>query len=241
MNPVIIVTGSAKRIGKAILNYFHQNNYNVVVHANTSLEDAENLSNDLNNQRSDSAILVTGDLQKIEICKQLVTKAVEKWGRLDALVNNASIFFPTKLSDITESDWNRIVNINVKACLFLSKFSAPYLKKTQGSIINMTDIYAGAPKKNHSVYCLSKAALHSLTLSLAQELAPDIRVNAIAPGPALSSNIDGEISSHVDISKTLLSTEHIVNDIVSAAYFFAKSKAITGQVISVDAGKTLSY
>jgi pteridine reductase len=181
-NKIALITGGAKRIGAEIARFLHADGMNIVIHYRSSKADAQLLCDQLNQLRNNSAIIVQANLLTISELPVLIEKSVAQWGRLDALINNASTFYPTPVGTITEAQWDDLMGSNLKAPLFLSQAAAPVLKLHNGCIINIVDVHGIRPMKNHPVYCAAKAGLAMLTQSLARELGPQIRVNGIAPG-----------------------------------------------------------
>ena len=179
---VAVVTGSARRIGAEIARTLHHAGMNIILHYRVSEEEAENLSGELNHIRHDSVVAIRADLQGLESGKFLIEQAFAVWGRIDVLVNNASLFYRTAIGKVTDYAWDELMGANLKAPFFLSQSAAPALAATQGCIINITDIHAERPLRDYSVYCISKSGLLMLTKLLAKELGPLIRVNAVAPG-----------------------------------------------------------
>lgn len=241
-NKVVLITGGCRRIGACTARYLHQHNMRIIIHFNNSAVDAEKIRSQLCQIRPDSVHLIQGDLRDIAKMKHLVRQAVNALGQLDALVNNASAFFPTPIASSKESQWQTIMDTNLKAPYFLSQVAAPYLKKQNGCIINITDIYAQQPLLEHAIYSASKAGLVSLTKSLATELGPEIRVNAVAPGAILwPENDTDEIGHQRMISRTPLKRIGEPDDIAKTIHFLlANSDYITGQVINVDGGRSVS-
>ena len=237
---VALITGGSRRIGACTARYLHSKGMRIILHYHRSSVDAENLQTELCEIRPNSVVLIPGDLKRISEMKYLVRESVHKLGRLDALVNNASAFYPTPLATATEDQWQAIMETNLMAPYFISQAAAPYLAKNKGVIIHMTDIYAGRPLPGHSIYAASKAGLVSLTKSLAQELGPDIRVNAVAPGAILwPEHATDELSQQRMISRTPLKRAGEPEDIAKTIYFLiAGSQYISGQVIRVDGGRT---
>ena len=178
----VLVTGGAKRIGAETVKLLHAEGYKVIIHCRLSRQAADALAQQLNTERSDSATVIQGDLNDETVYNHLIEQAFLCWNRLDVLINNASSFYPTPIGSITQGDWSNLINSNMKAPLFLAQAAAPYLKRTAGVIINMIDVHGQRPMKEHTVYCAAKAGLGMLTLSLAKELGPEIRVNGVAPG-----------------------------------------------------------
>ena len=238
---VALITGGSRRIGASTVRRLHQCGMKLVIHYRSSADQAEALRAELCDQRPDSVLLVRGDLTEIAKVKNLVRQCVAELGRLDALINNASAFFPTPIRSANEDQWQTIMDTNFKAPFFLSQAAAPYLKKTRGAIINITDIYADRPLAEHAIYCASKAGLWSLTKSLAAELGPEIRVNAVAPGAILwPENDTDELSHQRLVSRTPLKSAGDADDIATAVKFLlADAGFITGQVINVDGGRTV--
>ena len=239
---VIIVTGGVRRIGETITRHLHSHGAHMVVHYNTSFEQAHILQDQLNEIRKDSITLLQGDLRNIAAMKNTLRNIIYQMGRLDGLINNASRFYSTPLCSTNEDQWHDLIDTNLMAPYFLSQAIAPYLAKTQGSIINITDIYADRPLHSHSVYSASKAGLVSLTRSLASELGPQVRVNAIAPGAIIWSEHDNdEIAHQRFISATPLKRTGTPADIADAVYFLVTAADyITGQVINIDGGRSAS-
>lgn len=246
LSPTAIITGSARRIGKEIALYLHQHGYNITLHYNQSQKDAENLVANLNNIRKDSALSIQADLLETSAIENIIKKTINKFNRLDLLINNASVFIKTEndqknlLNETTI--WNQIFSINVKAPFHLSQYALPYLQQTNGSIINITDIHASTPLKDYSVYCQSKAALEMQTKSFALAFAPLVRVNAIAPGaiiwPEEKNELNNEIKQKI-IDKTLLKKHGNPVYIAKAVYALAQNEYITGQILRVDGGRYL--
>lgn len=240
-NKVALVTGSARRIGAQIANILHAAGMNIVLHYHQSQQDAQALCEALNAIRPNSAALVCGDLGQEETPERLIAAAVGHWQRLDVLVNNASKFYRTPVGQVTTAIWDDLFNSNLRAPFFLAQAAAPYLTQAQGSIINITDIHAEFPLGDYSVYCLTKSGLLMLTRSLAKELAPSVRVNAVAPGPILwpeGENTLTEEEKRSIIGYTTLKRPGTAQDIAAAVLFLVQDAPyITGQVIDVDGGR----
>ena len=237
-----LITGGAKRIGAATTRLLHQAGYNVIIHCRLSQQTADELAKELNTLRDDSAKVVHGDLNINEVYSQLIDQAHQCWGRLDVLINNASSFYPTPIGSITPDDWDNLINSNMKAPLFLAQAAAPYLKQTKGNIVNMIDVHAQRPMKDHPVYCAAKSGLAMLTMSLAKDLGPDIRVNGVAPGAILwpETNMP-EHTKKVILERTALKRPGEPIDIARTILFLAKdADYITGQIIAVDGGRSLN-
>lgn len=237
-----LITGAAHRVGAQLARVLHANGYNVAIHYRQSHAPAAALKASLEKKRPDSVVLIQSDLLNTAANKQIVETAVAHWGRLDALINNASSFFPTPIGEITEAHWDDLIGTNLKAPLFVSQSAAPHLKAARGSIVNIVDIHADRPLKTYPVYCAAKAGLVMLTKSLARELAPEVRVNAVAPGTILwpERNVD-EARKKLIISRTALQRQGAPEEIAKAVLFLLQdADYITGQVITVDGGRTLS-
>jgi pteridine reductase len=238
--PVVLITGAARRVGACIAAYFHANHYRVIVHYRHSSAEAQALVAKLNATRTDSAIAIYADLDDQNCYDTLIQTSVNTWNRLDVLINNASTFTPTPVGTITPDQWDYLMNSNLKAPLFLSQAAAPFLAKQQGCIINITDIHAKTPMKNYPVYSCAKAGLWMLTQSLASELAPAVRVNAVAPGNVLwpeNENVYSDEKKQKILDATLLKKQIKPEDIAQTALFLAQQNSITGQMVCVDGGR----
>ena len=239
-NRTAIITGAARRIGAAIACELHRLGMDVIIHYHHSAAAAEALAQQLNTQRPRSAQAVAADLANTGSCATLIDKACAINKRLDVLVNNAALFYPTSVMELDEHAWNEVINVNLKAPLFLSRAAAAYLARTSGSIINIADIHAERPLKNHVLYSISKAGLVMLTRSLAKELGPAIRVNAISPGAILwPEDLGDEIRNKI-LARTVLKRPGAVEDITRAvSYLVNDANYTTGQVLMIDGGRTL--
>jgi pteridine reductase len=240
---IVLITGGAKRVGAAICRRLHKAGASVMLHFRASAGEARLLQAELNHLRANSVALIQADLLDVGKLPSLVEQTVQTFGKLDALVNNASTFYPTAIGDIAVGDWNDLIGTNLQAPLFLSQAAAPALKKTQGAIINITDIHAERPLKSYVVYSVAKAGLVGLTRSLARELAPDVRVNAVAPGPILwpDEEVFDELARQRIISHTPLRREGTPDDIAKAVHFLlAEAPYVTGETINVDGGRHIA-
>ncbi len=239
----ILITGAAKRIGASIARTLHENGANIAIHYRGSANDAEQLAAELNGARAGSAFTAQADLLDTPRLAGLVDEVVAHTGRLDVLLNNASSFYPTPLDEVTEAHWDDLLGTNLKAPLFLSQAAAPHLRKAHGMIINIVDIHAQRPLKNHPVYGAAKAALGMLTRSLARDLAPEIRVNGVSPGAILwpedgmTKQMEKSILKQVPLKRTGEPA-----DIARTILFLVKDAPyITGQIIAVDGGRSIGW
>ena len=234
-----LITGGAARIGAQIARTLHENNFKIVIHCNHSFEKAQLLSDDLNSISQDSSEVISGDLNDIESISSIVNSI----DSLDLLVNNASVFYPKSVENSEVDDWNDVINVNLRAPFFLSKGLSNKLSASSGSIINIIDIHADRPLKNHAVYNISKAGLKMMTQTLAKELAPSIRVNGVSPGSILWPEATAEISEtekKLMLERIALNRQGSPQDIADAVLFLANSDYITGQIINIDGGRTLN-
>lgn len=239
---VILITGAAHRIGAQMARTLHAEGANLVLHYRTSREAAHKLQNELNAQRENSVVLVSADLLDNSAPPAIISDAVSAWGRLDVLINNASTFYPTPMGHVTLTQWDDLMGSNLKAPFFLSQAAAPHLKKSRGCIINIADIHADRPLKKHPVYSMAKAGLVMMTKSLACELGPEVRVNAIAPGAILwPENEMDEVTKVRIISRTFLKRQGTPDNIARAVLFLIRDAQYTsGQVLAVDGGRSLN-
>lgn len=242
--PVALITGGARRIGAAIAEKLHRNGFRVIIHYQSSATQAQQLCQTLNLQRSDSAAIISADLNQIEDINQLSQQAIKQFGQLNLLVNNASSFYPTPIATATLDQWDNLFNSNAKAPFFLSQALAGELEKQRGSIINIADIHAEKPLKNHTLYCMAKAANVMLTKSLAKELAPNVRVNGIAPGAILWPESEAELDNKAQadiLTKIPLARAGDVDNIANTVKFLAlDNNYINGQILAVDGGRSIN-
>lgn len=240
---VVLITGGARRVGAAIARRVHAAGANLVVHYRSSAKEARQLMSELTAARGDSVVLVQGDLLNVGNLAHVVKEAVKAFGQLDALVNNASSFYPTAMGEITEKQWDDVVGTNLKAPLFLSQAAARELRKQHGSIINIVDIHAEFPMKNYIVYTAAKGGLLALTRSLARELGPEVRVNGVAPGTILWPEDDtwkDELARQRIMNQTALKRIGEPDDIAKAVEFLLTAAPyVTGQVIAIDGGRSV--
>ena len=223
-NKVVLITGAAHRLGATTARMLHGEGMNILLHYRHSRDAAEVLQTELNDIRPDSVKLLQADLHDTQSLPGLIEEAVNAWDRLDVLINNASSFYPTPIGSVTEAQWDDLIGSNLKAPLFLSQAAAPYLRQHQGCIVSIVDIHAERPLKEFPVYSMAKAGLVMLTKSLACELGPEVRVNAVAPGAILWPE---NLGAPEDIARAIL---YLVRD---AGY-------VSGQVITVDGGRSLN-
>ncbi len=238
----VLVTGAAKRIGASLVSEFHRAGASLFIHFRSSADQATALATKLNGHRPGSAFTLQADLNKPDAPTQLIDEIKQSTGRLDVLVNNASDFFATPLGSVTQSDWDSLINSNLRGPFFLSQAAAPLLRSSRGLILNILDIHASKPLRDHSVYCMAKAGLSMMTRALAQDLAPEIRVNGIAPGAIVwpEQNISEQERQRI-VSQTPMGRTGDVADISGLAVFLATdAEFITGQVIAVDGGRSVS-
>jgi pteridine reductase len=238
---VALVTGAAQRIGSAIVRALHAEGMQLALHYRRSRESAEALAAELNAQRPESVALFQADLLAAGRVERLCEKVVGTWGRLDAVVNNASSFYRTPLGSVTAEVWEDLLGTNLKVPFFLAQAAAPHLRISQGCIVNLGDIHGLRPLKEHAVYSIAKAALVMLTRSLARELGPEVRVNAVAPGAILwpEQGLD-ELTRQRILSRTALKRQGRPEDIARAVRFLVRdADYVTGQVIAVDGGRSV--
>jgi pteridine reductase len=238
---VVLITGAARRIGAVIAQAFHAEGAKVAVHYHRSAEEAGRLVAAMNAERPASAAAFGADLADLAALEVLPSSVIATLGALDVLVNNASTFYPTPVGKITPAQFEDLIGTNLRAPLFLSQAAAPELRRQKGLILNIADIHALRPLGRHAVYCAAKAALVMLTQSLARELGPEIRVNAIAPGPVMwpENGVDEELRQRI-VARTALKRSGSPDDIAKAAIFFATDAPfVTGQVLAVDGGRLI--
>lgn len=240
-SPVALITGAAARIGAATATLLHENGYRVIIHYNNSVENANALANSLNNKREDSARILEANLMDSEAVSALADRSIAAWGQLDLLVNNASAFYPTPLERITEEQWQELFASNAMAPLLLARSTTDMLRQQQGCIINISDTHVRRGLKNHSIYIMAKSALEGMTRTMARDLAPEVRVNAIAPGAILWAENGNDLSHEMKaaiIDGISLKRMGEPLDIANAVLFLAGNASyITGQVLHVDGGR----
>jgi len=241
MQKSVLITGGAARIGAATARLLHAHGYAIVIHYRSSATAAEALVAELNALRPNSASAIAGDLLDSASIPRIVDEAKAFQGRLDVLINNASSFYRTPFDQVSEDEWQDLVGTNMKAPLFLAQKAAPYLKATQGCIVNLVDVHAQRPKKDFIVYSMAKAANAMMVMALARELGPDIRVNGVSPGVILWP--EGELSDadkQAILQRTALERPGDPQDIAKTIRFLVMdADYITGQIIAVDGGRTV--
>ncbi|MGH8689254.1 MAG: pteridine reductase [Burkholderiales bacterium] len=238
---VALVTGAARRLGAAIARRLHSAGANVVLHYRGAEAEAAQLEKELNAARAGSAVRVKGDLLAPVAPQALVGAALQRFARLDFVINNASAFYPTRLGEIEPGHWEELIGSNLRAPLFLAQAAAPHLALTAGAIVNIADIHAERPLKGYLVYSVAKAGLAALTRSLALELAPGVRVNAVAPG-AIAWPEDGQFESAERkriVASTPLARTGTPEEIAQAVHFLCIASFVTGQVMAVDGGRSV--
>jgi len=236
-----LVTGGARRVGAAIARRLHAAGANLVLHYRDSGIDADKLAAELNALRAKSALTIKAELLAPIAPRALVTAALQGFGRLDLLVNNASSFFANEVGTIEASHFEELIGSNLRAPLFISQEAAPHLAEARGSIVNIVDIHADRPLKGYPVYSVAKAGLAALTRSLALELAPEVRVNAVAPG-AIAWPEDGQLEAEEKsriLKTTPLGRIGSPEDIAQAVHFLACAPYVTGQILAVDGGRSI--
>ncbi|NBS26755.1 MAG: pteridine reductase [Gammaproteobacteria bacterium] len=240
-SPVALITGAAARIGAATATLLHENGYRIIIHYNNSVENANALANSLNNKREDSARILEANLMDSKAVSALADRSIAAWGQLDLLVNNASAFYPTPLETITEEQWQELFASNAMAPLLLARSTSDMLRQQQGCIINISDTHVRRGLKNHSIYIMAKSALEGMTRTMARDLAPEVRVNAIAPGAILWAENGNDLSHEMKaaiIDGISLKRMGEPLDIANAVLFLAGNASyITGQVLHVDGGR----
>ncbi|MCK5664634.1 MAG: pteridine reductase [Thiotrichaceae bacterium] len=237
-----LITGAARRIGAQSAKTLHENGANIIIHYGRSSEEAGKLVERLNSIRTNSATMLQADLLNIDEIHHLAIHPYNTFDGLDILINNASTFSPTTLGNIDEDSWNDLMGTNIKAPMFLSQACYPALKQSKGSIVNMVDIHARSPLKDHITYSCAKAAKVMLTRSLALEMGPDVRVNAVAPGAIIWPEDKNELDINVQqkiLDKIPLNKTGNPIDIADTILFLVTSDYINGQVITVDGGRQL--
>lgn len=240
---VALITGSARRLGAAIARVLHAAGYDLALHARSPRPELAALATDLEDARPGSTLQLHAELAEFDRLPELIAHTVGRFGRLDGLVNNASSFHPTAIGTVTPADWDGLFASNARAPFFLAQAAAPHLKASGGAIVNLTDVYAERPLRDHSVYCMAKAALLMMTKSLALELAPEVRVNAVAPGAILWPEAAPGSTAVQDsmLARTPLGRTGTPAEIAEAVRWLLQDASYsTGQVLHLDGGRLLA-
>lgn len=239
--PVALVTGAARRVGAAIARRLHASGFDVALHYRGSRAEAEAVQSELESARPDSTLLVQCELAELDRLPGLIDAVLARFGRLDALVNNASSYYRTPVGGITPKDWDALFSANAQGPLFLSQAAAAALAARGGAIVNLVDIYAERPLEQHTVYCMAKAALAMMTLSLAKELGPAVRVNGVAPGNVMwSDNPVKAETLDVVVERTVLRRQGRPEDIAETVrWLLQDAPYVSGQILRVDGGRSL--
>ncbi len=238
--PTALVTGAGRRLGAAVARHLHAAGFNVAIHYQRAASEATALARELASVRAGSAAAFAADLRDENAPAALVAAVARGFGGLEVLVNNAAVFRPTALSTVTGADWDEIMGVNLRAPFFLGVAAAPLLAACEGCIVNLVDIYAERPKPDHSVYCAAKAGLVGLTRALARDLAPRVRVNAVAPGAILWPEDSDPAAERALIARTPLARQGEAADVADAVRYLVGARYVTGQVIAVDGGRSLN-
>ena len=247
--PVMLVTGSAKRIGAAIVRAAHKQGYRVIIHCHHSIQEANALADELNDTRDHSAVVIMADLAVVnnsETLQQFTQNIMQVFGQLDVLVNNASRFYPTPLGSIHHDQWDELLLSNAKAPLLLSQALYPYLKMQQGCIISLLDIHAhDKPFANYTVYNMAKAAHRMMVQSLALDMAPEVRVNGVAPGVNILPDADSDQALDSEQQNKIISSIPMQRigtpaDIAHSVLYLCQASYVTGEIITVDGGRSLT-
>lgn len=240
--PVALITGAAKRVGAAIARHLHAHGFNVVMHHRASATEAAALAAELESRRAASALVVPADLGDVAALQGIVDATIARFGRIDALVNNASAFHPTPIGQATEADWSALFDSNAKGPFFLAQAAAPHLRAAHGAIVNLVDVYGERPLREHTVYSMAKAANAMLVKSLAVELGPEVRVNGVSPGAILwPESGKSEAAKEAMLAKTALKRVGSPDDIAEAVrWLLQDARYTTGQILAVDGGRLLN-
>jgi pteridine reductase len=240
--PVALITGAARRVGAQIALGLHAAGYDLALHYRHSRSEMDALVAQLEAVRADSTLALAMDLANTKKLPGLVEACIRRFGRLDALINNASTFFPTPIGTATPTLWDELFASNARAPFFLAQAAAPHLKNAKGSIVNIVDIYAERPLPGYPVYCMAKAALAMMTQALARELAPEVRVNGVAPGAVLwPESGKGYANQEELIARTPLMRAGTPRDVTATVLFLLRdAKFTTGQILRVDGGRSLA-
>jgi pteridine reductase len=240
-----LVTGAARRVGAQIVRHLHGLGASVVIHCHRSLAEAQALAAELEATRAGSTLVCSADLLETDALAALPAACLTRFGGLDILVNNASTFYPTRMGEITPAEWADLMGTNLKAPLFLTQAAAPALRSARGLVVNIADIHGQRPLRDYTVYSIAKAGLIQLTRALARELAPEVRVNAVAPGPVMwpeaAAALDTARQEQI-VARTLLQRAGSAEDVARTVGFFAtEAPFVTGQILAVDGGRSVGW
>lgn len=240
--PVALVTGAARRVGASIARALHAAGYDLALHYRHSASDADALIDELERTRAGSTLGVQAELADLACLPRLVDQVTARFGRLDALVNNASTFHPTPIGQATPAQWNELFASNAQAPFFLLQAAWPALRAARGAVVNLVDIYAERALPNHPIYVMAKAALAAMTRTLAQDLAPEVRINGVAPGAVLWPAEGKDYADRTALlARTPLQRAGTPEDVASAVLWLLRDAPfVTGQIIRVDGGRTLA-
>ncbi|PQO42264.1 SDR family oxidoreductase [Blastopirellula marina] len=243
VKPVALITGSAKRVGRAIAKHFAEQGYRIAVHANQSMDEAKEFAVELKGEGIEASAF-QADITKETEVKDLIDYVYFYFGRIDVLVNSASVFFPTPLSELETDDIEKLFQVNTFSVLNTSRWAARKMAEqaTGGAIVNIADWSVVRPAKDFTAYIASKGALTTLTRSLAIDLAaihPSIRVNAVLPGQVLLPPDAGEKKRQAAIDATLVKRLGDPADVAQAVQFLVESPFVTGVCLPVDGGRTI--
>ncbi|HUB88685.1 MAG TPA: pteridine reductase [Dyella sp.] len=241
-HPVVLITGGAKRVGAVIARTLHAAGYDLALHCRHSIAEADALAAELSAQRANSVLVVQGDLADLPSLPKLIDTTLTRYGRLDALVNNASAFYPTPLETATLAQWSELFASNAQAPFFLAQAALPALRAAHGAIVNLVDVYAERALAQHPIYVMAKAALAAMTRCLALDLGPDVRVNGVAPGAVMWPS-DGKPYAEQEtmLARTPLQRSGTPEDVASAVLWLLRDAPfVTGQIIRVDGGRSVT-
>jgi pteridine reductase len=240
--PAVLITVAARRVGRVIARTLHGAGYDIALHYRQSKAEAEQFAAELEHARAGSTALFAADLAQTTELPKLILRVVQRFGGLDGLINNASAFYPTPVGEVTEAHWEELFASNAKAPFFLTQAAAPHLRARQGAVVNLVDIYAERPLARHPVYCMAKAALAMMTMALARELGPEVRVNGVAPGAVLWPESGKAYADQQElVARTALKRAGTPEDVAGAVlYLLRDARYVTGEIVRVDGGRALT-
>lgn len=240
--PVALITGAGRRVGAVIARTLHAAGFDLALHYRHSADAAQALAEELEQRRADSTTLVHAELAELDALPGLVGSVLARFDRLDALVNNASAFYPTPVGSATPAQWNELFASNAQAPFFLAQAAWPALRQARGAIVNLVDIYAERPLAGYPIYVMAKAALAAMTRALALDLGPEVRVNAVAPGAVLWPEEGKDYDDRAALlARTPLKRAGSPQDVAGAVLWLLRDAPfVTGQIIRVDGGRSLS-